>query len=277
MISVHLGLASVWHLLHPLANVGNKTHNGMRHVTVHCTLLALAVYLLAKANSVTSLLCGLLTAVMLWSLRLRVFAKGRALIHIFVLAIIAIPLVAVFAPPSPDVFEAVGRNSTLTDRTIIWAWVLRLMPNDWIGAGYSSFWLGPRLETMIVNVTHTWAPNQAHNGYLEIFLNLGWVGVGLLGLVIFKGYCDVIAAWREKRPASDLMLAYFLIGVISNISEASFFRNLNSGWLFFLIAITSSKVTASRSAAYVSNRHGARSPARSADLAGVEASWSPQP
>ena len=147
------------------------------------------------------------------------------------------------------------------------------MPNDWIGAGYSSFWLGPRLDTMIANVTHTWVPNQAHNGYLEVFVNLGWVGVGMLGLVIFTGYCSVIAAWREKRPASDLMLAYFLIGVISNISEASFFRNLNSAWLFFLIAITSPAIAVGRSSPSLRTRRGARCATRRSDLTGFEEAW----
>ena len=100
---------------------------------------------------------------------------------------------------------------------------------------------------MIANVTHTWVPNQAHNGYLEVFINLGWVGVGLFGIVILWGYCQVIHRWRQKNPAGDLMLAYFLVGMITNLSEASFFRNSAPAWLFFAIAITMPPIEEERS------------------------------
>jgi O-antigen ligase len=116
-----------------------------------------------------------------------------------------------------------------------------------VGTGYGSFWLGQRLDAMITNVTHTWVPNQAHNGYLEIFANLGWIGVALLGVVVLWGYVKVIHAWRGKAEASDLMIAYFVIGVISNISEASFFRNAIPVWLFFMIAVTMPLVKEERS------------------------------
>ncbi|HEY7302955.1 MAG TPA: O-antigen ligase family protein [Bryobacteraceae bacterium] len=238
MICVLFGVTSLWRLLNLVAKDGHNTHNRGRHLTVQCTILALVVFLLVKADSVTSISCAVLLTFVLVSLRCRMFARRRFLVHLLVLVIIAIPLLALFIAPSPDAFQAVGRTATLTDRTVIWAWVIKLVPNEWLGAGYSSFWLGERLNIMISNVTHTWVPNQAHNGYLEVFINLGWVGVGLLGLLILWGYFTIIAAWRQKRPASDLMLAYFLYGLISNISEASFFRNLVPAWLFFLIAIT---------------------------------------
>jgi O-antigen ligase len=247
MVSVLLGLASVWHLLRLFSKNGRRTRNRMRQVTVHVTIIALSIHLLIKAGSVTALLCACLTTVVLWSLLNRVFTRSRTAVHLFVLGIVAIPVLEVFSTPNPELFQAVGRSSTLTDRTVIWAWAIKLVPNDWFGAGYSSFWLGSRLDTMVTNVTHNWIPNQAHNGYLEVFINLGWVGVGLLCVVLVRGYYGVITAWRQKQTASDLMLAYLLIGVISNISEASFFRNLNAAWLFTLLAIVTPAVRSNQS------------------------------
>jgi hypothetical protein len=91
---------------------------------------------------------------------------------------------------------------------------------------------------MVENVTHGWIPYQAHNGYIEVFANLGWIGVALLGVVLFWAYLKLVRDWRQDRPASDLMLVYFLIGVISNITEASFFRNMFPVWMVLLLAIT---------------------------------------
>ncbi|MCC7343152.1 MAG: O-antigen ligase family protein [Bryobacterales bacterium] len=237
MICLLFGVASVWRLLALAGPLRRMTASKMRSATVHCIVIALAGYLAVKANSVTALSCGVLVIGVLLLMRFRILTRQRFTIHAVVLLAVCIPLLALFVAPNPEAFEAVGRNATLTDRTMIWAAVLKLVPNDWLGTGYASFWLGPRLNVMIENVTHTWVPNQAHNGYLEVFVNLGWVGVGLLAVLLVSGYLKVIAACRKRETASDLMLAYFLIGIISNISEASFFRNLSPAWLFFLIAI----------------------------------------
>jgi len=234
-ICVLFGLASVWHLLNAFRD---STNHCQRRIVVHVVIVAMVAYLLAIADSVTSIVCTLLVMGVLLALRYPVFARRRFMIHVLVLATVSIPVFIALLGAFPGALEAMGRNATLTDRTLIWSWVIKLVPNQLVGAGFSSFWLGPRLEEMIANVTHTWVPNQAHNGYLEVFANLGWVGVGLLGLVIFWGYFSVVDAWRAKRQASDLMLAYFLVGVISNLSEASFFRNLVPVWLFLMIAIT---------------------------------------
>ena len=91
---------------------------------------------------------------------------------------------------------------------------------------------------MVAEVTRFWVPNQSHNGYLEIFANLGWVGIACLAVVLIYGYKTVITAWRRHVPAGDLMLAYFATGIIYNISEAAFFRNTYPVWVFFLLAIT---------------------------------------
>jgi O-antigen ligase len=169
------------------------------------------------------------------------------MVHCLVLLMIVIPASIALLDFSPGALHAMGRNSTLTERTDIWAEVVKLNPNAWVGAGYESFWLGPRLETMVAEVTRFWVPNQSHNGYLEIYANLGWIGVGCLAVVLAYGYRRVILAWRKNLPAGDLMVAYFVTGVVYNITEAAFFRNTYPIWLFLLLAITVSEVTGRQS------------------------------
>lgn len=230
-------VAAVWQVLVLLSD-GQPVASRNRHLLVQVVVLSMIIYLLGKANSVTSISCTVLVTGVLLASHCRFISQRRVTIHIVVSLAISIPLSIALLGAMPGALEAMGRNSTLTDRTLIWSWVIKLVPNQWVGAGYGSFWLGDRLDAMISNVTHSWTPNQAHNGYLDVFANLGWIGVGLLAMVIIVGYMRVVRAWKHKQQASGLMLAYFLIGVISNISEASFFRNLVPVWLFFLLAIT---------------------------------------
>jgi len=245
-ICLIFGLYAIWRLLGVLR--GNRRAPGRtRQIWVQFAILLMCGYLFWLADSVTSRSCMVLATAILLALHSRVFTKNRILVHLLVFATIAIPVCVAILGASPAALQAMGRDSSLTDRTLIWAWVLKLVPNQWLGAGYASFWLGKRLDLMIENVTHTWVPNQAHNGYLDIYANLGWIGVALLALVIIQGYSRVIYLWRLGHPAGDLMLAYFVVGLVTNISEASFFRNMFPLWLMFILAITIPRVEKEKS------------------------------
>jgi O-antigen ligase len=80
--------------------------------------------------------------------------------------------------------------------------------------------------------------NEAHNGYIEVYLNLGWVGVGLIALILITGYGRLVAAFRRDPVVGGMWLAYFFAIVFYNITEAGF-RLLSTTWLFLLLAIVS--------------------------------------
>ena len=107
--------------------------------------------------------------------------------------------------------------------------------NPAIGTGFESFWLGKRLEK--IWSFYWWHPNEAHDGYLEVYLNLGWIGVALLAIVLVTGYRNVIAALRQDPGTGKIRLAYFVAAVAYNFTESAI-RTMNPVWIFFLLAIT---------------------------------------
>jgi len=106
----------------------------------------------------------------------------------------------------------------------------------WFGTGFENFWLGPRLEK--IWSMYRWGPAQAHNGYIEIFLNLGWIGIALLAVILAIGYHKVMTDLSRRPSTGKLMLAYFVIGVVFNFTEAAFFRISAPVWFALLLAIT---------------------------------------
>jgi O-antigen ligase len=77
---------------------------------------------------------------------------------------------------------------------------------------------------------------EAHNGYLETYLNLGWVGLVFLGVLIWTGYRN-IQRLLERAPASGrLRLGYFVIALIYNFTEAGF-RSTDLIWFVFVLSI----------------------------------------
>ena len=74
---------------------------------------------------------------------------------------------------------------------------------------------------------------KAHNGYLELYLNLGWIGVALLAGLILISYPKVIATLRADPQTGSLGLAFFVAEVVYNYTEAGF-RMMFPLWIFFL-------------------------------------------
>ena len=63
--------------------------------------------------------------------------------------------------------------------------------------------------------------NEAHNGYLEIILHLGIVGLVLFGLVLLSAYLNCRRRLFEI-PDGRMMIALFFVAVVYNVAESGF-------------------------------------------------------
>jgi O-antigen ligase len=129
------------------------------------------------------------------------------------------------------VIEGVGRDTTLTGRTEIWSTALGLVSNPVLGAGFETFWLGNRLLAMWAAFP-VFLPNQAHNGYIEMYLNLGAVGLVLFLCALASSYRSIHGRLLDAGKAATvdiyemrlgvLGIAFFVGYLLYNITEATF-------------------------------------------------------
>jgi exopolysaccharide production protein ExoQ len=131
------------------------------------------------------------------------------------------------------VMNAMGRSSDLTGRTEIWKVLEQMDTNPIVGAGFETFWTGPRLEYMNQKYPGI---NESHNGYLETWLNLGGIGVILIILLLVQGYRIAVTAFRRDPMLGGLLVAYIVTAVTYNVTEAGF-RMLGPEWIFIVLAI----------------------------------------
>jgi len=233
-ICLFLGGASLWRFLS--AYHEPKSASRKRLLLAHGVILGMVAWLFWMANSMTALSCFLLGAIVMIGASSKAVFRKPVIVPILIAAMLLVSVGVLLLGQYPGILQTMGRNPTLTDRTEIWSTILASAGNPWVGTGFESFWLGPRLQR--IWSSFSWQPFEAHNGYLEIYLNLGWAGIALLALVLATGYRTVMVAWRRKQPASSLMLAYFVIALIYNFTEAAFFRMMAPAWIFSLLAIT---------------------------------------
>lgn len=232
MICMIFGLGSVSRVLDVLRRSESRRQQ-KKLLLAHGTIVATAIWLLHMADSATSLACFALGSCVLVLTSWKPIMKRPALVHVMVWSMIGIAASALFLGVGSGMVEDLGRNSTLTGRTQMWQHALALVESPMFGAGYESFWVGDRLEKM-----RPVAPgvNQAHNGYLEVYLNLGWIGVFFLILVIATGYRNVIKAFRRDPDVNRARLAYFVVALSYAFTESAFkFRH--PVWISFLLAI----------------------------------------
>jgi exopolysaccharide production protein ExoQ len=226
------GLGHLWRVLEALSSRERLPTRGS--LIAHGSVLAMTLWLLWVANSATSLGCFLVGASLMAVMRLPRLARTPAVVHVLVATIALVVVSDVFFIDGSGLVQAMGRDPTLTGRTELWGRVLQLRVDPLFGAGFESFWLGTRLDTLWR--MYWWHPNQAHNGYLEVFLNLGWIGLLLLGAVIARGYRNVVDAVRLEPQTGGLRLAFFVAALLYNLTEAAF-KVLHPVWIAFLLAI----------------------------------------
>lgn len=232
-VSLTLGLGAVWGIL---GDWQDRQRKGRRtRLLVQGSIFVMALWLIVKANSVTSLSCLALAATVMFLTGTQTTSRNSRQVHWITGGTVGLALFALFIDSSGVLLRMLGRNSTLTGRTEIWKAVLSFHTNPLWGIGFDSFWLGGRIRMVADRIGYTGIA-EAHNGYLETYLNVGWIGVALLAWSILRGYRRAVAVLRVDPDAGRFQLGMIVAAVIYNLSEVAF-RNVNVIWVAFLLAI----------------------------------------
>src|SRR5207302_5968847 len=191
-------------------------------------------WLFHKAHSATSLICffvGITVVVLLGTRWI-----NKKFIGTYMLAGVVLIVAGELAFGISGQFsEALGRNSTLSGRTILWARLLEVHINPILGTGFESFWLGKRLDQL--EGIFFFIPNEAHNGYLEVYLNLGLVGLLIVIALLIATYWKIRPELFRNFEWGRYRLGFFVAVLLYNCTEAGF-RILNPNLLvFYIIAI----------------------------------------
>jgi O-antigen ligase len=189
--------------------------------------LVIALATLALTRSSTVLVAGGVVAIValyLWLVR-RVPAERRVPWYIAgsVVAVAGVALVLIFRAP---LLALLGKSPDLTNRLGIWDTVIGLANQrpaaGWGWVGYWPPWVEPYQDLVVIKGVHYY---QAHNAWLDIYLQLG-----IIGLVVFGGLVlsTLVRAWaragdvpRERGKAIALLpLLVTVMLIVHSLAES---------------------------------------------------------
>jgi exopolysaccharide production protein ExoQ len=227
--------------------IDKEAPNRARRLVAQGTLLTFGIVLLEMAHCATAVACfvlgsGLMLATSLRAIRNR---PGRVLALCLVI-VLAGGLTMLFGGQS-IVANALGRSDNMSGRTDIWAAAIDAAENPVIGTGFESFWNSNAHKVAQTLTLKGFLDMSnlvsAHNGYIEVYLDLGLVGVCLIALILISGYRHASKAFQRDPELGSLLLAYVTTSTFYSITEVGF-RVLTPSWIFLLLAVVSANAVA---------------------------------
>jgi len=228
-------------------------HSGdKRNRIIDYVYIAMSIYLLKGSDNAVSM-----TSVSVFIISCLVFfvlnwmkqdlRKVKRLMLVSGISILTLTLVVVLHAIQPfsenslmgHIITSMGRDMTLSGRTYIWKDVLKIASlSPILGTGYGAFWIG-RLANIPWNANMTWVLGEAHNGYIDTYLQLGWIGIFILMGVIVSSIPKILQTFPRDFEYARLRMTFFLAILFVNVTESTFLRGDHNMWFLFLLVILS--------------------------------------
>lgn len=169
-----------------------------------------------------------------------ILKRGGIFIPIVVICLAPLAaLVAIVIMLEPNLlFGLIGRDSTLTGRTELWALAWQAAQDrPFFGHGFQGFWDSGDLVVGEIWSTIGWLAPNAHNGLLEVALELGAVGVLLVGSLLLQALFRILSLLTIQGAANQMCVSVIVLicVVIHSGTEAVLLRQTDISWFMIML------------------------------------------
>jgi exopolysaccharide production protein ExoQ len=209
------------------------------HKVARITFIVLTLFLILMAQSRTGwIVTGSLFAYVALTKSILRFRKQDRPALVMGMGTVLCVAGILFIRYSSEIMFLLGKDPTLTGRTSIWKLtLLSIMKAPILGYGFQAFWHGLQGESANVTLGDSWGVPAAHDGYLEVWLGLGALGLGLVICAILKAYRDGYICYRSHRLKSvEWYLCIIWLTLVSNVAETTLLVPHDMGWIMFVMA-----------------------------------------
>jgi O-antigen ligase len=215
---------------------------GERFTALRAISLALFLFILVMSGSRGAWIVELALLLLWLTLQLarRVSSRARTALAVaapLVLAALAAAAVRLY----PHFAGLFGRDPTLSGRTVIWIQVAHsIARRPLAGYGYDAFWRGLTGPSLQIDAAVHFVVEHAHNGFLEILLELGAAGLALFLLSWMRAFLRLWPLWRAGRIAEIAFpLAFLVLIVLCDLDENTLLIYNGIFWPLYVAALAS--------------------------------------
>jgi exopolysaccharide production protein ExoQ len=212
--------------------------SAFHHKVLRTTYILMCVALIIMSQSRTGWALALV-ALLLW-FAIWILQKMPG-IQVFAILFAGIPAIAAavygIRANSADVLASVGKDATLSERTIIWAaaWD-SIMQHPILGYGFAAFWKGLYGPSQSIVLIAGWALAQAQDGFLDVWLQVGVLGVALIAIMTVGAIQSAFRCFNSKEHEAYVRWCLVMVAcaLIFNIGETSI-GLMSMTWFLFLM------------------------------------------
>ncbi len=201
-------------------------------------MLCLSVVLMVGSKSMTSILCfgifWVTISVIAIDRHLRRFPTSYPLLPISILLVVGMLAAGYYfyQDQMGILMQGIGKDTTLTGRTYLWQRIADIsQEHAMLGTGYGGFWVLENPTLIHMYQTFIWIPLQSHCGYLDIYNELGIIGIVLFLLLLGKLLQRIILFQRN-----DIWTSLIAVILIWNLVESTLFRTRSEMDTFFFLS-----------------------------------------
>lgn len=203
-------------------------------------LLGLQLFLIAMSQSRTAWLLLLLLPVAAPVVRVLSSQGLRGVLFktaFLLLALCGVMLAAVGLEPA---LALMGRDLTLTGRTVLWAAAVAAgLQRPILGYGYKAFWLEGAGGAAAIQET-VWGTDtgHGHNSYLDVWLELGVVGLTVLAAVLIVTWRNMLRLnWVQEREESRFLVTAMAYLSLSAMAASAWLDRNSILWILLCVCV----------------------------------------
>ena len=139
------------------------------------------------------------------------------------------------------VVDVLGKDMTFTGRRPIWEllWEKKIKSHLWLGYGYYSFWQPWRglNDSGIVVMPNGYKVPNAHNGFMELILDLGMIGLVLFLLSYLKTIASTILYMNQSKQPESVLPFLFIMYLIMPALTNNRIVDFHDFWCYYIFVV----------------------------------------
>ncbi|MEL6460495.1 MAG: O-antigen ligase family protein [Cyanobacteria bacterium J06621_15] len=209
-----------------------------RHPWTIFSAFLISTFVLLRSTTIAALLIFLISVLLVLFFQLE-RKRFDLFITLFLgFSLVGSLLVTVIVSNAENIFNSFGRDATISGRTLIWPLLInKIQERPWLGYGYDTFWKGG-WEGEVADIWRAliagFEPPHAHNGFLEICLDIGFLGLAIF-VVWFIFSCLRSLVWlHQNQTIEGIAPIILLIHILLLSLTESYFMRGNIYWLIYV-------------------------------------------